>query len=69
MAELSITLVDWFLRQVKMSFEIDTQLVLDVKLEDLWSEDIDSFAEQDCFWRPFLILNVIHDISLNQVGH
>ena len=50
MAELSITLVDWFLRQVKMSFEIDTQLVLDVKLEDLWSEDIDSFAEQDCFW-------------------
>ena len=50
MAELSITLVDWFLRQVKMSFEIDTQLILDVKLKDLWSEDIDSFAEQDCFW-------------------
>ena len=65
MAELSIALVDWLLRQMKMSFEVDTQLILDVKFEDLRSEDIDSLAEQYCFWRSFLILSIIHNISLN----
>ena len=50
---------------MEVPLEVDAQLILSVKLEDLRGEDINCLIEQDSLRRALLVSSVVHDISLN----